>query len=360
MSARATIRRPRADVRRARRGGGHVHHRTGRSRSRRASATREVVTEGPLPRRARHRPRRRHRVHARGRGRDARRPLAARSRCARWCARPGRLLATVATANDVHFGETECGRTGDPATDAIGPILSVAPGEEPYPLVMGRARGRRDRWRIDPDAVVVKGDLTDTGRAEEYAQFLDGVREARRSHAPRARQPRRDARPDARDLRHALRGRRSTGVTLAVLDTDGARSGRRRARSRRSWAGSTTSRRACDVAGDGVRAPPAVGSRRAPPVDPNYVIARDDSARLLDADRTARPHRRVLRRATRTRTACCGGSGRATCRWWRSRARRTTPGVWAEYRCYEGGYTQVMRRIAGARRARAGRSGAAT
>src|ERR1700755_814191 len=40
----------------------------------------------------------------------------------------GRLLATIATANDVHFGETECGKTGDPATDAIGPILRSEPG----------------------------------------------------------------------------------------------------------------------------------------------------------------------------------------------------------------------------------------
>ena len=46
---------------------------------------------------------------------------------------PGRLLLTLATANDVHFGETECGKTGDPATGAIGPVLRSAPGEEPYP-----------------------------------------------------------------------------------------------------------------------------------------------------------------------------------------------------------------------------------
>src|SRR5262245_31111506 len=36
---------------------------------------------------------------------------------------PGELVATLATANDVHFGEVLCGLTGDPATDAIGPIL---------------------------------------------------------------------------------------------------------------------------------------------------------------------------------------------------------------------------------------------
>ena len=56
----------------------------------------------------------------------------------------GRLLATIATANDVHFGETECGRTGDPATDAIGPILRTEPGDPPYPLVMNRAVVARD------------------------------------------------------------------------------------------------------------------------------------------------------------------------------------------------------------------------
>src|SRR3954465_1130025 len=79
----------------------------------------------------------------------------------------GRLLATIATANDVHFGETECGKTGDPATDAIGPILRAEPGHPPYPLVMNRAVVG-EMAALDPDVVVVKGDLTDTGRPEEY------------------------------------------------------------------------------------------------------------------------------------------------------------------------------------------------
>ena len=82
----------------------------------------------------------------------------------RTLARPaGRLLATIATANDVHFGETECGRTGDPATDAIGPVLRVAPGATPYPEVMNGAVVD-EMLALDPDVVVVKGDLTDTGR----------------------------------------------------------------------------------------------------------------------------------------------------------------------------------------------------
>src|SRR5439155_15072200 len=41
---------------------------------------------------------------------------------------PGQLVATIAAVNDVHFGETQCGLTGDPATDAIGPILRADPG----------------------------------------------------------------------------------------------------------------------------------------------------------------------------------------------------------------------------------------
>src|ERR1700680_4765993 len=53
---------------------------------------------------------------------------------ARTLVRPsGRLRATVATANDTHLGEQEAGRTGDPATDAIGPIRRSPPGEAPHP-----------------------------------------------------------------------------------------------------------------------------------------------------------------------------------------------------------------------------------
>ena len=64
---------------------------------------------------------------------------------------PGRQLATIATVNDVHFGEVECGRLG--TAEELGPILHAEPGEPSYPSVMNAgaiaeiegARSRRGR-----------------------------------------------------------------------------------------------------------------------------------------------------------------------------------------------------------------------
>lgn len=92
---------------------------------------------------------------------------------ARTLARPaGELLAVVATVNDVHFGELECGRVEG---SDIGPVLCSQPGEPPYPEMMNAAaiteiRGLRDGR--GPDAVVVKGDLTANGTRAEYEDFL--------------------------------------------------------------------------------------------------------------------------------------------------------------------------------------------
>ena len=80
---------------------------------------------------------------------------------------PGELLARVATINDVHFGETECGVI-DQRTD--GPIVRPLPGEPPYPELMNRAAAA-EVAAIAPDAVVVKGDLSVDGRDEEWAAF---------------------------------------------------------------------------------------------------------------------------------------------------------------------------------------------
>src|SRR4051812_12058834 len=63
---------------------------------------------------------------------------------------PGERLATVATVNDVHFGETECGVMEG---FELGPVFRSEPGEPPYPEVMNTA-ALEEIAALDPDAVV--------------------------------------------------------------------------------------------------------------------------------------------------------------------------------------------------------------
>ncbi|MEY3805540.1 MAG: hypothetical protein RIR69_352 [Actinomycetota bacterium] len=86
----------------------------------------------------------------------------------RTLARPeGRLLSRIATVNDVHFGETECGRIDDLPE---GPIQRTAEGEDPHPVTMNAGAIREIR-ALNPDVVIVKGDLTQDGTDEEFAAF---------------------------------------------------------------------------------------------------------------------------------------------------------------------------------------------
>ena len=88
----------------------------------------------------------------------------------RTLARPaGELLSRFVTLNDVHFGEVVCGYMSE-APEA-GPILRAAEGAEPYPEVMNRA-AVAEIQALAPDAVLVKGDLTNDGADDEYAAFL--------------------------------------------------------------------------------------------------------------------------------------------------------------------------------------------
>lgn len=79
----------------------------------------------------------------------------------------GKLLCTFATVNDVHFGETECGRIDD---NPQGPIMRAEPGERPYPHVMNEG-AVEEISAGDHSAVIVKGDLTEDGRPEEFEAF---------------------------------------------------------------------------------------------------------------------------------------------------------------------------------------------
>lgn len=82
----------------------------------------------------------------------------------------GDLRSRFGTVNDVHFGETEAGVVAG-ARDTIGPILSVGPGDEPYPEVMNRGAAAEMR-AANLDAVIVKGDLTADGTRPQYDAFL--------------------------------------------------------------------------------------------------------------------------------------------------------------------------------------------
>jgi 3',5'-cyclic AMP phosphodiesterase CpdA len=296
--------------------------------------TREVTTEGPL-----------HDARITGLEPDTEYELAVESvEPDRWLpakvrtlVQPrGRLLATVATANDVHFGETECGRTGDPATDAIGPILRSPPGDPPYPVVMNGAVVE-EMQALDPDVVIVKGDLTDTGRPEEYEAFLGcyGQLGARMYHVRGNHDAMRDPEMARQNAPYAVV---LDGVTLAVLDTAvPGRVGGTLAPDQLAW---------LDALAAATSDPVLVFAHHpARHHDPDYGILAEDYESLLDVlvrreniggYLAGHTHTNHVLRDPRARgipiveVACA----------------KDFPGAWAEYRVYEGGYTQVMRRVA--------------
>ena len=254
-------------------------------------------------------------------------------------ARPaGALLATFATVNDVHFGEVECGRLGTP--EELGPILHSEPGAPPYPTVMN-AGAISEIEALDPDAVVVKGDLTDRGSDEEYQAFLDAYTQlGARMHHVRGNH---DAMISDSIAVNAPETIELPGVTLAVLDTvrPGVEHGR--------------------VSGDQLEWLEAVASASSTPVlvfghhhpwDPSsaersetyFGINPDDSEALCavitrcesiggyfagHTHRNRVRHFDAARRVPIVEIACV----------------KDYPGAWAEYRVHEGGYTQLVRRI---------------
>ena len=256
-------------------------------------------------------------------------------------ARPsGALLATVATANDVHFGERECGHLGPPHED-IGPFFAAAPGAPPYPETMNAAVVA-EIDALGPDAVVVKGDLTDTGTEDQFAAFLaayggfgDRLAFVRGNH---------DAMVDptlaVEDAPYSVD---LAGCTLAVLDTvDPGRPGGRLTADQVQWLD--------DLAVEATGPVLVFGHHHVWPVDapvrPDdyFGIGPDDSEALVAV---------VGRRENIVGYFAGHTHGN---RVWRHASARAVPfaeigctkdypGAWAEYRVYEGGYTQVVRRV---------------
>ena len=256
---------------------------------------------------------------------------------------PGARLSTVATVNDVHFGETVCGfESSDPDG---GPTYSSLPGERPYPEVMNEA-AVEEIAALDPpaDVVLVKGDLTDDGRREDYDAFLrcyggafgDRLHHIRGNHDAYKGQTDAPAGPFAVEV---------AGATLAMLDTtvpfapnggvDDAQL---------AWLEGVATDAGADttVLLFGHHQPWQPGSRTRP--DTYGGINPDDSEALIDvvARRPAlvgyfagHTHRNRVRRFPQTgdvpfvEVACV----------------KDFPGAWAEYRVFEGGIVQVHRRI---------------
>jgi Icc protein len=251
----------------------------------------------------------------------------------------GKLLATFATVNDVHFGEVECGRLGTP--EELGPILSVGPGEEPYPNVMN-AGAIEEIDALDPDAVLVKGDLTDRGTEEEYQAFLDAYTKL----GPRMFHTRgnHDAMVSDTIAVNAPRTIELAGVTLAVLDTvrPGSEHGRVTA-DQLEWLDGVAAESSAPVLVFGHHHPwdPSSSERNAHyfGINPDdsealcAVIARHEGIAGYFAGHTHRNrvrHFEAARDVPIVEIACV----------------KDYPGTWAEYRVYEGGYTQLARRIA--------------
>jgi Icc protein len=251
---------------------------------------------------------------------------------------PGRLLATIATVNDVHFGETECGKLG--TSEEVGPVFSVGPGEEPYPETMNRGAIRAIE-QLDPDVVIVKGDLTNLGTEDEYGAFL----RAYSALGPRMRHVRgnHDAMQTETIAATAPFEVALPGVTLAVLDTVIPGSDRGCIpQAQLEWLDELSGASATPVLVFGHHHPwePNAKQRSASyfginPDDSDALCAVISRRETIAGYFAGHTHRTRTRRFPQARDipiveiACV----------------KDYPGAWAEYRVHEGGYVQLTRRI---------------
>jgi Icc protein len=252
--------------------------------------------------------------------------------------RLGERLATVATVNDVHFGEIVCG-----IMDGIpdGPVFSVAEGAEPYPELMNRG-AIEEIQAIDPDAVIVKGDLTCDGLDVEYDAFLgaygtafgDRLHHVRGNHDAYRFQTFAPEGPQRIDV---------AGLTLALLDTTipGKSTGQVPAH-QLEWLDDLAAEadRPVMVLGHHHVWNPSASQRP----DTYFGIHPDDSERLIA---TVARHPGVLGYAAghthRNRVRRIPATGDRP--WIEVACVKDYPGTWAEYRVFDGGVLQVHRRI---------------
>jgi predicted phosphodiesterase len=250
----------------------------------------------------------------------------------------GARLATVTTVNDVHFGETECGVLEG---FDVGPILTAEPGEAPYPETMNRG-AIEEMQDVEPDAVVVKGDLTTHGTHDEYERFLSfyGGAFGHRLHHVRGNHDGYHGADFASDAPFEVE---LPGVTLAVLDTVVPRSATGQVSTDQlEWLDELGGHADRPVLVFGHHHPWAPGSNQRP--ETYFGINCDDSEKLVDV--FARRPRLVgyfAGHTHRNRVRRFAATGERP--WVEVGCVKDFPGSWAEYRVFEGGVLQVHRRI---------------
>jgi 3',5'-cyclic-AMP phosphodiesterase len=251
---------------------------------------------------------------------------------------PGERLATVCTVNDVHFGEVECGILNGVDDH---PIYRSAPGDEPYPELMNRC-AIADIAAVDPDAVVVKGDLTSMGTRAEYQSFLNAYGPAFGDRLLHVR-GNHDAYHGEDFASRAPLSRTLPGVILAVIDTSvpGLASGAVSAESL-DWLDTLAAEADRPVMVFGHHHPWDPGSAERP--EAYFGVNPDDSERLVEV--VARRPRIVgyfAGHTHRNRVRRFAATGDLP--WVEVACVKDFPGAWAEYRVFEGGILQVFRRI---------------
>ncbi|MGH9273053.1 MAG: metallophosphoesterase family protein, partial [Acidimicrobiales bacterium] len=211
----------------------------------------------------------------------------------------------------------------------------------PYPELMNRA-AVAEIAAIDPDAVVVKGDLTCDGLDEEYAAFLaayqpafgDRLHHVRGNHDAYRHQTYAPSGPQRIDV---------DGLTIALLDTTiSGRTPGQVSSEQLEWLD--------DLAAEADRPVLVLGhhhvwspeSHTRP--DDYFGINPDDSERFVEV--VAR-HPAILGYAAghthRNRVRHITATGDRP--WIEVACVKDYPGTWAEYRVFDGGVLQIHRRI---------------